>query len=478
MIIIVVVQSATKAGAFFGAGWQEKWLMARLTEQGVELRAKEQKWAEGKMINVNKSKYVHKRGQPIVKEGMKTIRPTHRETKVKIFHQILHTFIIIRSFQDQNVYSAFVYSISLKEEPVYIGSSTRYRLRRREHAGNIFKEEKHDFVMRILYKVQSVKPAAAIFLAESLESWLQAYAVESGVTLRGEQKHLKGFLFHTPRQTRAFDRDSEREKRKNPEFVADEKAKRLVRVKLHPGILIKARKLKNADRQSDRESGVRYPCTTCMRSYSRKDILTTHVKEAHSNKGIRVRYPCTTCEKSYFHKRDLTTHVKEAHPNNGIGARYLCTTCMRSYSRKDILTTHVKEAHLNNGIRARYPCTTCEKSYMSKRELARHDKNAHPNNGIGVRYTCTTCMSSYIHKRHLTTHVKEAHPNNGASVRYLCIECGKSYIHKRDLTKHDKNAHPNNGARATYPCKKCEKSYMNKESLARHVKAKHSEWKQ
>ena len=86
MIIIVVVQSATKAGAFFGAGWQEKWLMARLTEQKVVLRAKEQAWAGKKMTNGKKDKCNNRKGQPIVKEGMKTIRPTHCVTKVKIFH--------------------------------------------------------------------------------------------------------------------------------------------------------------------------------------------------------------------------------------------------------------------------------------------------------------------------------------------------------------------------------------------------------
>ena len=88
MIIIVVVQSATKAGAFFGAGWQEKWLMARLTEQKFGLRAKEQAQAEKKMNNGKKDRSYNRKGQPIVKEGMKTIRPTHCVTKVKIFHPI------------------------------------------------------------------------------------------------------------------------------------------------------------------------------------------------------------------------------------------------------------------------------------------------------------------------------------------------------------------------------------------------------
>ena len=142
------------------------------------------------------------------------------------------------------MYLAFVYMISLNEKPVYIGSSTRYGYRRKHHACNLFKEEKDDFVMIILYEVQSLKPAAAVFLAQSLEKWLQAHMSENGVTLRGgEQKRARRLLFQTPQQTRAYNAAMVKEKRLDRAYVEHQKAKQRERIKLNPEILIRTREL-------------------------------------------------------------------------------------------------------------------------------------------------------------------------------------------------------------------------------------------
>ena len=163
MIIIAVVQSATKDGAVFGAGRQEQLLLARLTEQGVRLRGREQTWYEKNVTSGRKDPKGHYKGRPIMEDGMMTIPPAHNVEKVRMF--CLPYTNRFFGFQDQPVYSAFVYTISLNEKPVYIGSSIRYGDRRRHNACNLFKEEKDDFVMIILYEVQSLKPAAAVFLA-------------------------------------------------------------------------------------------------------------------------------------------------------------------------------------------------------------------------------------------------------------------------------------------------------------------------
>ena len=83
MIVIMKVQSAFKSGAIFGAGWQEKRLLARLTEKGIKLWGKEQKQAEERMTSEEKDTQFQRTGRPIVTEGMMTIKPAHGVAEVK-----------------------------------------------------------------------------------------------------------------------------------------------------------------------------------------------------------------------------------------------------------------------------------------------------------------------------------------------------------------------------------------------------------
>ena len=179
------------------------------------------------------------------------------------------------------MYSSFVYNICLEEVLKYIGTSIYFRKRRTEHGNDpkTFKQEKYDFVMTVMFKVQSVNPAAAVFLAQSLEKYLQYYVTEKGVKLRcKEQEHADGMKFQTPEETREAARAWNATLRLNPDFVADQEAKRKVRER-KPEVRKRKQELQNAGRKRDRENGISHKCDTCGQKFTRKDDLKTHNKK-------------------------------------------------------------------------------------------------------------------------------------------------------------------------------------------------------
>ena len=332
------------------------------------------------------------------------------------------------------MYSAFVYSISLKEEPVYFGYTLRYNIRRSSHANTIFHPEKDDFVMRILYKVQSVEPAAAVFLAESLESWLQAYATENGVTLRGEQNRFKYYLFRTPKQTREIIRNRDK------------------------GI---------------KEAGITYPCTWCDKIFNCHSDLTAHKRDVHSKKKAGIRYPCGQCYKIFSREVCRNAHEEKVHSGKEKEEEVKCGKCDKIYKDKFSLTRHDKNKHSNNGTRVRYPCTICGTSFTDKSNLRRHIENAHSNNGAGIRYPCTICGKSYSSKSNRRQHETNAHPEKEAETTFPCGQCDKIFTCKIYRNVHVKDVHSTNGAGVT--CTKCYKILGSKRSLTKHEKIMHSE---
>ena len=102
---------------------------------------------------------------------------------------------------------------------------------------------------------------------------------------------------------------------------------------------------------------VQYNCDKCVKSFSQKSRLNSHIKSTHEN----VRYNCDKCEKSFTTKRHLKTHIQSVHEK----VRYNCDHCDKSFSHRESLIRHNKSAHDN----VRHNCEKWEYAILMWQQL-------------------------------------------------------------------------------------------------------------
>ena len=94
-------------------------------------------------------------------------------------------------------------------------------------------------------------------------------------------------------------------------------------------------------------------CSTCYKSFSRKDNLKTHIINTHQNK---ITYSCKTCLKTYrrydfFERHEESckgTKIKHSAGNIVKEEKknpLICVTCSKYYQRADFYETHIKNCY-------------------------------------------------------------------------------------------------------------------------------------
>ena len=76
-------------------------------------------------------------------------------------------------------------------------------------------------------------------------------------------------------------------------------------------------------------------CDICERVFNTKISLKNHYNHQHNHSG--KMYHCNICMKSVQSQSAVTAHIKEVH---GV-KNYSCTSCGKSFSRKERLKIHV-----------------------------------------------------------------------------------------------------------------------------------------
>lgn len=84
----------------------------------------------------------------------------------------------------------------------------------------------------------------------------------------------------------------------------------------------------------------RYFCKECQRGYFYRNELEQHMKYKHP----AVLFECELCNFQTSYEKSYEIHL--AKHNNLL--EYKCDICEKSYSRKHVLTEHMKKAHYIN----------------------------------------------------------------------------------------------------------------------------------
>ena len=138
---------------------------------------------------------------------------------------------------------------------------------------------------------------------------------------------------------------------------------------------------------------------------------------------------------------NVIVHIKSAHE----GLSFDCTSCDKSFPRKDKLESHIKIVHSNpldldsNEKRiTKMPeeniiCELCGKSFRKKFDLKRHIQSIHEE----MKFKCEFCSKEFSQPGSLKIHVQRYHKKPGdSSVFYQCDQCGKSFMQNYDLKRH------------------------------------------
>ncbi|XP_050523135.1 zinc finger protein OZF-like [Daktulosphaira vitifoliae] len=158
-----------------------------------------------------------------------------------------------------------------------------------------------------------------------------------------------------------------------------------------------------------------YGCVTCLKKFSRSDILRKHQEQEHNYKKY---YKCQFCSKSFCRKANLLKHIKVMHIK---GSAIVCQVCYTHFTKKANLTRHMNNVHSNAEQKGKptrcFECNECSKSFMSNADLKRH-KYVHS----GMKpFKCNICLKSFSQRISLTIHLRI---HTGEKV----FKCGKCLL--------------------------------------------------
>ncbi|XP_070193649.1 zinc finger and BTB domain-containing protein 11-like isoform X5 [Littorina saxatilis] len=141
----------------------------------------------------------------------------------------------------------------------------------------------------------------------------------------------------------------------------------------------------------------RHLCQECGHSFQRSKALTEHRRQKHAFES-GPRYRCTLCEKTYMNVTEYHSHVS-AHA--GVKP-HQCAKCNRSYQDRRNLTRHVcKKAPI-----LIHACSICDGTFPSAR-LFRQHMHTHDKN---PQFQCPLCRSYFKQRQSLLRHQNKSCP--------------------------------------------------------------------
>ena len=235
--------------------------------------------------------------------------------------------------------------------------------------------------------------------------------------------------------------------------------------------------------------GKKYICTLCKREFSWEVTLEEHTRSKHGG----IKYSCPHCEFQTVYKRALKKHITRRHKEESIKDNRVlepeesseeaadddglsdnrtapgskekksklleCSICEKSFTRNSSFWKHKKTAHANLG--KKYPCTICKKEFRIY-GLKDHMKAVHSSKS----YHCPQCDYVAPWAARLKTHVQSVHEG----IKYPCSHCDYQATKDSNLRKHIRSVH--DGVR-NFPCSQCDYKAKATNDLKKHIARRH-----
>ncbi|KAM9489342.1 uncharacterized protein znf526 isoform 2-T2 [Clarias gariepinus] len=174
------------------------------------------------------------------------------------------------------------------------------------------------------------------------------------------------------------------------------------------------------------EEDIKFPCSTCSKSFASRIRLLSHRRSAHSSER---RFKCNVCGKPFKKQIHLRNHLR-----THTGERpFQCSVCGKTFSSLANLTRH---GLTHTGVRP-YRCDICHRAFTQSSNLRQH-RLLHSN---PTPSACLDCSATFIRPSKLVAHRFLNHP--GAPAPYCCPHCPKGFLRKKQRDLHCLEEHPN-----------------------------------
>jgi len=178
-----------------------------------------------------------------------------------------------------------------------------------------------------------------------------------------------------------------------------------------------------------------YKCGDCDKAFMREEHLKRHTL-VHTGHPMHSLHRCEVpgCNKTYTRKDLLTNHLKYIHLGVQPDRPFLCIDCGKDFVRRDHLQRHRKNVHGTGPMAAAVAANAAIAQAQQTAAVQQQQQQQQQQHTVAAAAAAVQ-QSAAPTVQHVT--IAQERPKR----RFLCVTCGKDFNRKDHLQRHQKNVH-------------------------------------